>query len=281
MTELITLTYSSIYPEIQRHLSVIGKRAANKAGENIFSAVTVSSAEKPIFDQYIQQAAQNAVAAIERFVSAYTEGTSSITFLVTNTRWNDPSTPSFVGAFAPSFRKYVIMYATAEYLSMCFPEYAKKYYEAAIAALTAIIRLVFFKAPPASNGPVTPSPAEQVITIGPTPIASQQYEWEIGRALFIDIFNTWHNIKLDCTTTETTSGGETVSIYYQLRKPGSDTAFTQTYALPKVFSELEMSSISNWLGEADEIIFQPTTASALSDTDRLSIIYTEGLSPTP
>lgn len=169
----IALSYSNAYPDVKRHLSTIGKRTANKAGENIFSMITLSSAEEPILQQYIQQATHNVVAAIEQFVSNYSENTTGVTFKVTNTRWKDPTTPDFVGTFAYSFKKYVVMYTVAEYLSMNFPELAQKYFDAALQALQAIIRLVFFKAPQ------TAADVVRTLSFGTTPIGQSSYEFVV------------------------------------------------------------------------------------------------------
>lgn len=213
-------TYSGLRPDIERHLSVIGKRATNNAGENIFSKITLSSAEWTILTQYMQQASQNVVAVIEQFVSGYTETDTGVSFNVTNTRWNDPNTPSFVATFSPAYKKYVVMYTLAEYLSMNFPEYAKKYYDAAQQALTAIIRLVFFKAPVPESDATGPSstvePKVPFYTKRDT-VQTSQFDFYVPLSFVINTAEKWgtitithYNVNSSGEQTESTSS---ISMY--------------------------------------------------------------------
>lgn len=165
----ISVTFSGLHPEIQRHLSVIGKRLTTQRGDNQFSVATLSSAELPIIDQYMQQGAQNVVAAIEDFVTGYTESSTQVSFSVVNTRWSaTQGAPSFWGTFSKAFNSYLVNYALAEYLDMTLHDRAEKYYASAAGFLQTIVRLVVFKAPPAVSD-VSPIASASVAPYPPEP----------------------------------------------------------------------------------------------------------------
>lgn len=147
----LSTTFSSLYPEIQRNLSVIGKRVFSKEGFNEFSQITVSSAEREMFNLYMQSAAQQAVASIEPFVSNYNETSTAVGFNIVNSRWNNTPAPDFINAVKPALDKYLVFYTIAEFLSMNYPELAKKYHDLAHVKLMAFVRLIYFKAPPTAD----------------------------------------------------------------------------------------------------------------------------------
>jgi hypothetical protein len=69
----MTITISTVISAIKRHLSIIGKRLYNKEGKNMFSDITLSSAEDTqILTQYITTSAQNVEALLKQFITAST-----------------------------------------------------------------------------------------------------------------------------------------------------------------------------------------------------------------
>jgi len=267
---LIGFTISSLYPDIKRHLSVIGKRTANKNGENVFSQITISSAEEPIFLQYIQQASQNVVAAINQFVSNYVDNGSFISFKVTNTRWNDPTTPNFVEAFRPALKKYLVMYTVAEYLSMNFPELAKKYFDAVLQAMQAIIQLVFFKAPP---------PSQEVVvypTYSPVPLGTSSYEFYVPTRTIINLANKLQSI--DITLTRGGSEASTSSIVLR-RSDGTTGLFTNSsynsFTGDTTITAYQARDLSTNLADIGEFSrFMPGAVDSIHDGDILTITPT-------
>ena len=82
----MTLTVSTIISAIKRHLSIIGKRLYNKDGKNMFSDITLSSAEDTqILTQYIHAAAQDVEAVLKQLITASTYG-ETISMTIQNTR---------------------------------------------------------------------------------------------------------------------------------------------------------------------------------------------------
>lgn len=261
MTVSINVTFSSLYPDIQRHLSLIGKRLHNKNGENMFSAVTLSSAEKDIMAQYMQQGAENVVAAIQQFVSSYNETATSVAFYVTNTRWNDPNTPSFYPAFIKAFNSYLINYTLSEYLSMNFPELAKKYIQAALNFLTALIHLVFFKAPPVPSNSEQPSVQAQIVkkTVNIGTESEPFYAFHVPLTDF-----TYYTI----TSVEFSDIDETDAAF-DITKP-SGTEIIEDISMPHDFTTAEITSIKG--AGTEFVVFYPSTD--ISPDDTLTLNYT-------
>ena len=142
---MATISLTGISGDIKRHLSIIGKRLYDKEGKNLFSNITVSTAEQPstgggIFDQYIAAAAQNIAGALAQFVTSYSD--TSIT--VEGTRWNAQLTASVQNAA----KSYAILFAVGEYLAMTHPELAEKYYRDAQGMMNTIITTTYHKNPP-------------------------------------------------------------------------------------------------------------------------------------
>ena len=142
---MATISLTGISGDIKRHLSIVGKRLYDKEGKNLFSNITVSTAEQPsngggIFDQYIAAAAQNIAGALAQFVTSYSD--TSIT--VEGTRWNAQLTASVQNAA----KSYAILFAVGEYLAMTHPELAEKYYRDAQGMMNTIITTTYHKNPP-------------------------------------------------------------------------------------------------------------------------------------
>lgn len=143
----ISIVYSSLYSDIKRHLSIIGKRERDKQGKNIFSAITLSSAEDDILGSYLQSGANSIISALSQLLSMCSITQSTATAILRGTRSDHVSTGIQRGV-----RDYCIYFTVAEYLAMDFPELAKKYYDLAERTKGDVFVLAFSKQPPTSSG---------------------------------------------------------------------------------------------------------------------------------
>lgn len=151
----MTITISTVISDIKRHLSTIGKRLYNKDGKNMFSDITLSSAEDTrILTQYINAAAQDIEAVLKQFITASTYG-ETISMTITNTR-GDSDFETRVKDLAES---YVTLNSVGEYLAMLHPDIAQKYQRDAQQRIQALVSYVFYKQPPTSNADITAATA--------------------------------------------------------------------------------------------------------------------------
>lgn len=140
----MTLSFTTLKSAIKRHLSIIGKRLHDKDGQNIFSQITVSSAEDPIFDQYISAAAQNVEAMLRQLVTDYSTTTTSVTMELTNTRGTD----DFDTRCQEFITTYITLFSVGEYLAMTHQELAEKYRVDAANAIQSLMAYAYHKNPP-------------------------------------------------------------------------------------------------------------------------------------
>jgi hypothetical protein len=140
----MTITVATVISAIKRHLSIIGKRLYSKDGKNMFSDITLSSAEDTqILTQYINASAQNVEAVLKQFISASTYG-ATISLTITNTRGDS----DFETRTQDLAESYITLNSTGEYLSMLHPDLAAKYQRDAKQRLESLIAYVFYKKPP-------------------------------------------------------------------------------------------------------------------------------------
>ena len=140
----MTLTITTIIAAIKRHLSIIGKRLYSKEGKNMFSDITLSSAEDTqILTQYINASAQDIEAALKQFITGSTYSTT-ISMTIANTRGD----ADFDARVQDLSESYVTLNSVGEYLSMVHPDIAQKYQRDARQRLESLIAYVFYKKPP-------------------------------------------------------------------------------------------------------------------------------------
>jgi hypothetical protein len=145
---MITITVSNVISAIKRHLSIIGKRLYSKEGKNLFSDITLSSAEDTnILTQYINTSAQDVEAALKQFVTSSTYG-ATISMTIDNTRGD----ADFQTRVQDLIESYVRLNSIGEYLSMVHPELAQKYQRDAQQRIESLVSYVFYKQPPSSTG---------------------------------------------------------------------------------------------------------------------------------
>ena len=144
----MTITISTLISAIKRHLSIIGKRLYSKDGKNMFSDITLSSAEDTqILTQYINSSAQDIEAVLKQFITASIYNGSTIAMTITNTR-GDSDFDTRVQALSES---YVTLNSVGEYLSMLHPDIAQKYHADARQKIEALVSYVFYKKMPTAT----------------------------------------------------------------------------------------------------------------------------------
>lgn len=141
----MTFTISTLISAIKRHLSIIGKRLYSKDGKNMFSDITLSSAEDTqILTQYINASAQDIEAVLKQLITASTYG-STISMTIANTRGDS----DFETRTKDLAESYITLNSVGEYLSMLHPDLAQKYHADAQQRMESLIMYVFHKNPPA------------------------------------------------------------------------------------------------------------------------------------
>lgn len=148
-----TISLSDVGSNIKKHLSVIGKRFYDKNGKNLFSNITVSSAEEGIFNDYINAAAQNIAGALAQFDTSY----SNTSISVNSARWDSETAKALQNAA----ESYALFFSIGEYLAMTHPELATKYQQDAQGMMHTIVSTAYYKAPPS----VSANPTEATASV--------------------------------------------------------------------------------------------------------------------
>ena len=150
----VTISLTNLKSEVKKHLSVIGKRTYSKDGKNMFSNITVSTAEDQIIDQYLVNASQALNAALHQFVTTWSVSGSNLSVELVNAR-NDAN---FQAKTKEYIETYMTLFATGDYLAMTHPELAQKYKEDVASALQSLMMYVYYKIPitPTAN-PLSPT----------------------------------------------------------------------------------------------------------------------------
>lgn len=144
----MTITISTVISAIKRHLSIIGKRLYNKEGKNMFSDITLSSAEDTqILTQYINASAQDIEAVLKQFITASTYSASTISMTITNTRGDS----DFATRVQDLSESYITLNSVGEYLSMLHPDLAEKYHADARQRIESLMMYVIYKKAPTAS----------------------------------------------------------------------------------------------------------------------------------
>lgn len=154
----MTLTIPTLITAIKRHLSTIGKRLHNKEGKNLFSDITLSSAEETqILTQYINASVQDIESVLKQFITAAVTDASpsgsQITITINNTRGDD----DFEIRTQDMAEAYITHNAVGEYLAMLHADLAQKYQRDAQQRLEALVGYVFYKKPPTAATATQPT----------------------------------------------------------------------------------------------------------------------------
>ena len=160
------ISLDSLKAEVKKHLSVIGKRTYTKDGQNMFSNITVSTAEDPIIENYLEIASQAVYALIHPFVTTWSISRNAqtlvleLTLELENAR-NDSDFETKAKGYIESF---MTLSATGDYLAMTHPDIARKYKEDSTGAMQVLMTYVFYK------HPITPTadPLSPTVTVTDT-----------------------------------------------------------------------------------------------------------------
>ena len=126
---------------IKRHLSIIGKRLYSKEGKNMFSDITLSSAEEgEILSQYIKTSAHDIESVLKQLITQSTVA-SDITISIENKRGD----ADFEIRVTDMIAMYIVLNTVGEYLSMAHPELAQKYQRDAQQRLQSLVLYVYSK----------------------------------------------------------------------------------------------------------------------------------------
>ena len=143
----MTITIATVISAIKRHLSIIGKRLYSKDGKNMFSDITLSSAEETqILTQYINDSYYDIEGVLKQFITPdnTTPETGKIKFTILNTRGET----DFQARTQEMIEAYMTLNSVGEYLSMVHPDIAQKYQRDAQQRLESLVAYVFYKKPP-------------------------------------------------------------------------------------------------------------------------------------
>lgn len=140
----MTISFSTITNTIMQHLSIVGKRQHDKENTSQFSAITVSTAEKPIFVQYAKEAAQAVKARLLPLVSSFTTTATTITLTLDENR----APEGFDTQCEAMVSSFIVAYALNAYLGMNYPALAQKYGEEAALYMQDIVAFAYHRDAP-------------------------------------------------------------------------------------------------------------------------------------
>lgn len=140
----MTIEYSTIIAEIKRHLSMIGKRVNAKDGTNLFSNITTSTLEDPLFTQYIKAGIQNVVAVIRPLVRIYFPTSTSTTLIIGKSAAGGTEDERC----GETVVTYLTLFTVGEYLAKTHPELAGNYQTDAANAMQTVVTFCFHKGTP-------------------------------------------------------------------------------------------------------------------------------------
>lgn len=162
----MTIAFFFFKEEVKRHLSIIGKRLYAKDGQNMFANITVSTAEDPILEQYINAGTQNVEAMLRQLVTEYSVTQTGITITIANTRGAE----DFDLRCADLIKTYVTLFTVGEYLAMTHPDIAAKYQTDAANAMQSLIVYAYYKNPPIKNpgGGIEKAPTDPISSVNTT-----------------------------------------------------------------------------------------------------------------
>lgn len=149
MGTTLIITYSEAIELIRRHLSYIGKRAADGEERKLFSSITTSTLEDPILEQYIDSAVENILELLSPIVTNYAKSANGHEITLTNDRWSGYHT----NIVRQSIISYYISFVVGEYLSIAHHTFAEKYHADTIEKANVLLRLALWKDAPLESTP--------------------------------------------------------------------------------------------------------------------------------
>lgn len=127
----ISVTTSGLITKIRRNLAIIGKRARRTNGESMYSDITASNNEEPLYDDLLMFGAQTVVSNLSDLCTAYVETDTDSTvngvvaFTLISARIN--SSDSIQNILKGLIEDYLYNFVLARYLSEIHPSTGDKY----------------------------------------------------------------------------------------------------------------------------------------------------------
>lgn len=147
----LSISYPDMKTKTLRLLSVLGKRTIGENGDSQFTRVQVGQAEEPLINDFVKKAMHDIIAKITPCVTDYEEDGETVSFTVTNVRWDTTATSGLAKTFTYSVIDYCVSTAIADYLSLYFPQQSQFFKERAAGILASIISVCYFKQPDAAS----------------------------------------------------------------------------------------------------------------------------------
>lgn len=144
----ISVTSSTLKEKVKRSLSIIGKRAVDANGNNIFEQITLSTNEEPILDDFFA-AAIAAIAADLRKIATLASANSGYTLTLDNPRIH---ATRLTVALKTAVDNYMVAYALFSWFVVTAPKIADKYRVEADNHRALILAMALEKEPPKTNG---------------------------------------------------------------------------------------------------------------------------------
>lgn len=151
----ILIQSDEIRAKVLRNLQVIGKRAKGGDGGSLFSMVTYSANEAPVFDDMVLFGAENLVSELSDVASSYaTTGVGGVSIVLASDRWKVDSKEEdmkfdLTSALVGMFSTYLYNFCLSRFLDMAFPDnrYSKSYSDHCALIVMNIKTLAFLKRP--------------------------------------------------------------------------------------------------------------------------------------
>lgn len=137
----VTITYSELLPKIQKNLSIIGRRTKGRDGALMFTEITTTSTEDPIFEDLINFACEQIVSDLSDVCTGYVETSGDkveITLLSENMKTEDLS-----GAVSSIVKNYAYNFCLWKYLGMNYGAMGETYAQTCALLVQNIKRLCF------------------------------------------------------------------------------------------------------------------------------------------
>lgn len=180
----IEVKYADLLPKIKQHLAIVGKRAKTVDGKPMFSDISSSTNEDPVFAEMIEAGAHNLMATLRDMAIWFSHIRNpnrvsvGLKFKLSSNRWVY-DTEEVVEALQDSLIQYLYNYALAQYLTDIHPStgakypplYGQTYIEHCAVIINTIRELAFLKrAPIDREKSYADIKAEKVMeTLAPTP----------------------------------------------------------------------------------------------------------------
>lgn len=143
----ISVTSSALKEKVKRSLSIIGKRAVDVNGNNIFEQITLSTNEEPILDDFFA-AAIAAIAADLGKIATLASANSGYTLTLDNPRIHPTR---LTVALQAAVDNYMVAYALFSWFVVTAPKIAEKYKVEADNHRAFILTIALEKEPPKTN----------------------------------------------------------------------------------------------------------------------------------